>query len=143
MASILSSRSSVEVRRSHEPRLPSWSKKTLFMKPKPSDEWHQQIDFTAGQFKPSDHKFTWTLIRKHTDSYLKKKGKLSQTDIDVKLSELIEKHEARDVAVAACGHALSPAALRALLNVELNVAPATFYGLEKYLESLIAANVSN
>ncbi|KAF2688583.1 hypothetical protein K458DRAFT_293479, partial [Lentithecium fluviatile CBS 122367] len=123
-----------------EPKLPSWSKKSLFAKPRPSEEWHEQIDFTAGAHRPSEQKFQWSLVKRHTDHYIKKKGKITQAEIDVKLASLIEQHEARDVAIAACAHAMSPKAVRALLNVELNVAPTTFFGLEMYLQSLIAAN---
>jgi hypothetical protein len=120
----------------------SFSKKALFGG-KQSDEWHHQVDFTAGILRPSDSRFAYSLLQKHTDAYIKKKGRLSQQDVDIRLGILIETHDARDVAVAACAHAMSPAAVRALLNVELHVAPATFFGLEMYLESLIAANFSN
>ncbi|KAF2268921.1 hypothetical protein CC78DRAFT_331302 [Lojkania enalia] len=119
-----------------------FSKKTLFGKKK-SDEWHKQIDSTAGTLRPADQRFPWSFISKHTDYYLKKKGKLAQTDIDIRLALMIEGHEARDVAVAACAHVMSPQAIRALLNIELNVAPATFYGLEMYLQCIIAANYCN
>ncbi|KAF2471457.1 uncharacterized protein BDR25DRAFT_223658, partial [Lindgomyces ingoldianus] len=97
---------------------------------KRSDEWHHQIDFTASLLRPNDKTFPYSLIKKHTDYYLKKKGKFNQQDTDIRLALLIESHEARDVAIAACAHAISPASLRALLNVELSVAPATYYGLE-------------
>lgn len=126
--------------RDRETRFPSWSKKTLFTKTKPSEEWHQQVEFTAGTSRPSEQKFPWSFLRKHTDHYLKKKGKLSQAEIDIKLSTLIEGHGARDVAIASCAHAMSPMAVRALLSVDLQVAPATYLGLEAYLQSLIAAN---
>ncbi|KAF2792129.1 hypothetical protein K505DRAFT_326371 [Melanomma pulvis-pyrius CBS 109.77] len=121
----------------------SWAKKTFFSKIKPSEEWHQQIDFIAGVLRPSEKRFPYLLVKKHTDTYLKKKGKKTLQDTDIRLAILIESHEARDIAIAACAHAMSPASLRALLNVELNIAPATFYGLEMFLRSLIAANYSN
>ncbi|KAF2179076.1 hypothetical protein K469DRAFT_321956 [Zopfia rhizophila CBS 207.26] len=108
-----------------------------------SDEWHQQIDFTASTLRPSDKGFPWQLVQKHTNYYLKKKRNLNQQDTNVRLGILIESHEARDIAIAACAHAMSPASVRALLNVELNVAPGTFYGLEMYLQSIIAANYCN
>jgi hypothetical protein len=130
--------------RNYDKRLSSsWAKKTMFSKTKPSDDWHQQIDFTANDRRPSDTIFPWLLVMKHTDNYLKKKGKQTQTDTDLRLALLIENHEARDIAIAACAHAMSPASVRALLNVELNVAPATFFGLETFLQSLIAANYGN
>jgi hypothetical protein len=123
-----------------EPRLPSWSKRSLFATTKPGEQWHQQIDFTAGTHRPSESTFQWELIKRHTDHYIKKKGYMNQAEIDVKLSSLIEQHAARDVAIAACAHAMSPKAVRALLNVQLDVAPTTLFGLETYLQSLIAAN---
>ncbi|KAF2728195.1 hypothetical protein EJ04DRAFT_109598 [Polyplosphaeria fusca] len=120
-----------------------FSKKSLFG-PKKSDEWHQQINFTAGTLRPVDPKFPWILVRNHTDHYLKKtKGKPTQQDIDIRLALLINGHEAIDIAIAATAHAMSAPSVRALLNVELNVAPSTFYGLETFLQCLIAANYSS
>ncbi|PSN67879.1 hypothetical protein BS50DRAFT_620332 [Corynespora cassiicola Philippines] len=121
----------------------SWTKNKIFNKIKPSDEWRQQINFTAGLLHPSDENFPWALLQKHTNDYLRKKGKLSQAEMDVRLHHLIDSITARDVAIAACAYAMSSAAVRAILNVELQVAPASFYGLRTYLESLIAANGSN
>ncbi|KAF2640488.1 hypothetical protein P280DRAFT_549357 [Massarina eburnea CBS 473.64] len=121
-------------------RFPSWSNKTLFTKQKPSDEWHEQITFTAGPYSPSDPVFPWSLLRKHTDYYIKKKGKLTQGELDARLGTLIEQHERRDVAIAACAHAMSADAIRALLNVELQIAPASYKGLDSFMQSLIAAN---
>ncbi|KAF2119032.1 hypothetical protein BDV96DRAFT_369776 [Lophiotrema nucula] len=120
-----------------------FSKKSIFGGQKQSDEWHQQVDFSAHALRPSDKRFPWPILEKHTDNYLKKKGKLSQTDVDIRLALLIETHDALDVAVAACAHAMSAQSLRALLNVELNVKPASYYGLEMYLQCLIAANHCN
>ncbi|KAF2016475.1 hypothetical protein BU24DRAFT_422819 [Aaosphaeria arxii CBS 175.79] len=119
------------------------SKKSIFGGKKDSEEWHQQIEFTAGFLHPSDQRFPCELLRKHTDQYLKRKGKLTQQEVDIRLSSLIDSHEARDVAVAACAYAMSPTSVRALLNVNLSVTPTTFFGLEAHLQSLIAANGCN
>ncbi|KAH7117739.1 hypothetical protein B0J11DRAFT_570954 [Dendryphion nanum] len=121
----------------------SLGKKSIFSKKSSSEEWHDQVEFTAGIFRPADAKFPWPLVQKHTDTYIKRKGKLSQPEVDLRLSTLIEDHEARDVAVAACAHLMSPASVRASLNVGLDVAPASFYGLNTYLQCLIAANKAN
>lgn len=83
----------------------SISKKSLFGNKK-SDEWHQQVDFTAGTLRPSDKRFPWAHVKKHTDNYLKKKSKLTQAETDIRLGILIESHDARDVAIAACAHAM-------------------------------------
>jgi hypothetical protein len=119
-----------------------FTRKTLFGS-KVSDEWHRQIDVAALFLRPSDNNFPWLLLRKHTDAYLKKKGKLSQSEVDIRLGLLIVRHEGREVAIAACAHAMTPASVRAVLNVQLSVVPATFYGLDMYLQSLIAANHGN
>jgi hypothetical protein len=119
-----------------------FSRKTIFG-PKLSEEWRRQVDFTAGVLHPSDEQFPWSSVRSHTDAYIKKKGKLPQSDIDARLAVLINTHDAKDIAIAACAHAMSSASVRALLDVQLNVAPATLYGVEMYLRSIIAANYSN
>ncbi|KAF1961470.1 hypothetical protein CC80DRAFT_382277, partial [Byssothecium circinans] len=107
----------------------------LFTKSKPSEEWHEQVAFTAGHYKPSDPLFPYPFLRRHTDYYLKRKGKLSQGEVDVKLAALIDANEKkkgkREVAIAACGHAMSPAAVRALINSEVQVANASFKGLDR------------
>ncbi|KAF2647451.1 hypothetical protein K491DRAFT_614574, partial [Lophiostoma macrostomum CBS 122681] len=122
----------------------SLSKKSFFgTKHQASDDWHLQVDFTSGVLRPSDPHFPWDFMRKHTDAYLKKKGKLTQQEIDVRLGVLIDSHEVKDVAIAAAAHAMSPTSLRAILNIELSVAPTTYYGLDTYLQCLIAAHHCN
>src|SRR6186713_2660577 len=96
-------------------------KGTIFNKVKPSEDWHQQIDFTANDIQPSDQRFPYVHLQKHTDAYLKKKGRRTQQETDIRLAQLIENHEPREIAIAACAHAMSPASIRALLNVELHV----------------------
>ncbi|KAF2878270.1 hypothetical protein BDV95DRAFT_600936 [Massariosphaeria phaeospora] len=106
-------------------------------KTKYSDEWHRQIDLAAGILRPTDEEFPWQLMGKYTDRYLKRKGKLSQEEVDSRLARLIKGHEAKDIAVAACAHAVSPRAVRVVLN---QVAPITYHDLDIHLRSLIAAN---
>jgi hypothetical protein len=128
-------------------RMP-WSKKaiplkgsTLFSKAKHSEEWHYDIDATAGVLHPSDLKFPYNVVRSHTDNYLKKKGRIIQADIDVKLVIQIVSHEARDIAVAAAAHAISAGSLRAVLPVDQNVMPGSYWGLKMWLQCLIAADL--
>ncbi|KAH3982243.1 hypothetical protein HBI81_034510 [Parastagonospora nodorum] len=127
-------------------RMP-WGKKTislknsvLFNKPNHSEEWHQAIDAAAGVLHPSDPKFPYGLLREQTEVYLKKKGKISQPDADIRLAILITSHEARDVAVAAAAHAITAKSLRALLHADLNVMQGSYWGLKMWLQCLIAAN---
>jgi hypothetical protein len=82
-------------------------------------------------------------VRSHTDNYLKKEGRIIQADIDVKLVIQIVSHEARDIAVAAAAHAISAGSLRAVLPVDQNVMPGSYWGLKMWLQCLIAANDGN
>ncbi|KAF3041588.1 hypothetical protein E8E12_009004 [Didymella heteroderae] len=115
----------------------------LFNKPKHSEDWHQTIESVAGVIHPSDSKFPYHLLRQATDVYLKKKGKITQADADIRLALLIDGHEARDIAVAAAAHAITATSLRAMLHVDLNVAHGSYWGLETWLQCLIAANYGN
>jgi hypothetical protein len=115
----------------------------LFNKAKHSEDWHQAIDAIAGVLPPSDPKFPYPLLRQATEDYLKKKGKITQNDADIRLAILIESHAARDVAVAAGAHAMTAGSLRAILHVNLNVSHGSYWGLETWLQCLIAANYSN
>lgn len=115
----------------------------LFNKAKHSEDWHQAIDAVVGVLHPSDSKFPYNLLRKATDVYLRKKGKITQVDADIRLAILIDGHEARDVAVAAAAHAMAATSLRPMLHVDLNVAHGSYWGLETWLQCLIAANCGN
>jgi hypothetical protein len=128
----------------------SWSKRTvplksstLFNKVKHSEEWHRSVEATAGVLHPSDAKFPYLFLRNHTDAYLKKKGKSNQVDTDIRLSILIDAHEAKDIAIAAAAHAMTAKSLRVLLSSELNVAQGSYWGLDRWLQCLIAANNGN
>jgi hypothetical protein len=130
-------------------RIP-WSRKAiplkqsiLFNKVKHSEEWHQSIDATAGVLHPSDQKFPFGFLRNHTEAYLKKKGKINQADIDIKLGILITSHDERDLAVAAAAHAMTAKSLRALLHSDLNIMQGSYWGLKTWLRCLIAANDGN
>lgn len=127
-----------------------WMKKStplkgsmLFSKAKHREEWHQNVEATAGVLHPSDSKFPYGFVRNHTEVYLRKKGKISQADTDIRLAILVESHEARDIGVAAIAHAMSAKSLRELLHVELNVAQGSYWGLGTWLQCLIAANYGN
>ncbi|KAH9882866.1 hypothetical protein J1614_000232 [Plenodomus biglobosus] len=128
----------------------SWTKKTvplkrsvLFTKVKHSEEWHQSIEATSGVLRPSDTKFPYASLRSHTDSYLQKKAKLSQADIDIRIGILVEGHGSKDIAIAAVSHVITAKTLRSLLSAELNVAHASYWGLDTWLQCLIAANNGN
>jgi hypothetical protein len=128
----------------------SWAKRTiplkssvLFKKPNHSQEWHEEVDATVGALRPSDRRFPWGFVRNHTDTYLKKKGKISQEDADRKLSMLVQAHPARDVAIASVAHAMSTQSLSQLLLAETSVMWGSYWGLEAWLQSVIAAHEGN
>jgi hypothetical protein len=130
-------------------RIP-WGKKaiplkssSLFNKTKHSEEWHHSIEATAGVLHPSDPKFPYGFMRNHTDTYLKKKGKINQADIDIRLAIIVTSHDKRDIAVAAAAHAMTAQSLRALLHADLNVMQGSYWGLKMWLQCLIAANNGN
>lgn len=144
---------STTVERTADKRLHvSWTKKSIplkksifFNKAKHSEEWHQSIDASADILHPSDARFPYVFLHEHTDTYLKKKGKVSQTDIEARLTTLIGAHEARDIAIAAAAPFMTSGspALKALLHVDLNVMQGSYWGLETWLQCLIAANHGN
>ncbi|KAF3050686.1 hypothetical protein E8E11_010341 [Didymella keratinophila] len=115
----------------------------LFNKSKHSEDWHQAIKSVAGVLHPLDTKFPYHLLRQATDVYLKKKGKITQADVDIRLAILIDGHEAKDIAVAAAAHAITATSLRVILHVDLNIAHGNYWGLETWLQCLIAANCGN
>ncbi|OAL01822.1 hypothetical protein IQ06DRAFT_219897, partial [Phaeosphaeriaceae sp. SRC1lsM3a] len=126
----------VEVTNERRSRVP-WGKRaiplknsSLFNKTKHSEEWHYSIDATAGVLHPSDPKFPYGFLRNHTETYLKKKGKINQADADIRLVILVTSHTARDIAVAATAYAMTAQSLRALLHADLNVMRGSYWGLK-------------
>jgi hypothetical protein len=128
----------------------SFSIKSKFSSHGQSNSWHRQVSLEAGDAHPiglghvPSAAFPWASLRQLTDSYLtKKKGKSTVEDLDARLVLLIKNHSAKDVAIAACGHAMSPKALRAALAGKLNIELGDSYGLPAYLQAIIAANHVN
>jgi len=128
----------------------SWAKKAIplkstaiFKKTDHSQEWHAEVEATAGVLHPSHRRFPWGFIRNHTDTYLKKKGKISQEEADRRLSMLVQTHPARDVAIASVAHAMSVESLSQLLRAETNVMCGSYWGLDTWLQSVIAAHEGN
>ncbi|KAE9370616.1 hypothetical protein N431DRAFT_38267 [Stipitochalara longipes BDJ] len=128
----------------------NFSIKSKFSTHGQSDNWHRQVLLEAGDQHPiglgyvPNASFPWITLRQITDSYLtKKRGKNTVEDRDACLTALIRNHAAKDIAVAACAHAMSPKAVRDLLTVDLNIKPGDSYGLPSYLQAIIAANHVN
>jgi hypothetical protein len=128
----------------------AWVKKTIskkrsemFNKISHSEDWHQVVAAAAGALRPSDGNFPRGFLRNHTDVNLRKKGKISQSDVDTRLATLIQAHPARDIAIASAAHAIATKSLRGILQVDKNVAQGSYWGLDIWLQSLIAANNGN
>jgi hypothetical protein len=122
----------------------------LFQRKRQSGNWFRSVNasvadlhpVSTGQVPVSNPEFPWVQLRQHTDAYLskKKKGNLTQDEIEARLVALMQKHASKDVAIAACGHRLSPETLRALLTRDVNIDPGNVYGLRSYLQAIVAAN---
>ena len=100
----------------------------VFLGQRHSNRWHQRIDATAAGKHPglnplSDQTFPWDALRWHTEIYLGKKGTLTAEERDKRLVGLIQNHAAKDIAIAACGYAMTSQAVRNLLLSELSVIP--------------------
>jgi hypothetical protein len=100
----------------------------VFLGQRHSNGWHQRIDATAAGKHPgldplSDQTFPWDALRWHTEIYLGKKGALTAEEKDKRLVGLIQSHAAKDIAIAACGYAMTSQAVRNLLLSELSVIP--------------------
>ena len=80
-----------------------------------SDAWHKGLDTIVGLQKPTDPDFPWTALQNHTGYYLKKKKKLSQNQVEERLTKLIKGHSSKEVAIAACGHLISAGIVRDLV----------------------------
>ena len=113
------------------------------IKGRKSDTWHKNIDETVGARKPTDANFPWIALQNHTGYYLKKKGKLSQSQIDACLLNLIYNHQSKDVAIAACAHTVSAQAVRNLLATGLKLEPNIAWGPHEYLQLIATLNRVN
>ena len=82
----------------------------LFFRQRQSGNWFRSVNASAanlhpvtpGQVPVSNPDFPWIQLRQHTDTYLKKKknGNLTQDETDTRLVTLMQKHAAKDVAIA-------------------------------------------
>ncbi|MCJ1294460.1 hypothetical protein MMC34_006018 [Xylographa carneopallida] len=107
-----------------------------------SGHWHQKIDSIAAGKHPLEvglkettdlipvlnATYPWTQLRLQTDLYLKTKSQLELPQRDGRLAALFLEHGAKDVAMAACGHAMSPQTLRKMLTDNLNTGVHNYCG---------------
>ncbi|KAL8796361.1 MAG: hypothetical protein Q9195_001268 [Heterodermia aff. obscurata] len=111
------------------------------IKGRASHTWHQNINNTVGPRKPTDPDFPWIALQNHTGYYLKKKGALSQSQIDERLIALVKIHQSKDVALAACAPSLSVCTIRRLLSDDWEKYKSdSATPLEEYLQAIVATN---
>ena len=113
------------------------------IKGRDSGTWHKTINDTVGLKRPTDADFPWIALENATGCYLKKKGKLSQIQIDERLLALIQNHPSKEVAIAASAHILSTPTIRDLLVNGFRVESDGALGIEEYLQVIIAAGHVN
>ena len=109
-----------------------------------SHAWHQKIDNSVGPRKPTDPDFPWIALQNHTGYYLKKKGTLSQAQIDERLTALVKIHPSKEVAIAACAHSLSVCTIRRVLSDDWEKYKSdNATTLDEYLQAIVATNHVN
>jgi hypothetical protein len=87
--------------------------------------------------------FPWDQLNRHTESYLKKKGKIGQAERDKRLRNLIKKHGILHVSVAACARFMSPESVKSLLADELQKATNDETKFPQFLQATAAAHHEN
>lgn len=115
------------------------------------DRWHRQVSTTAANHFPlmlDNHinpLYPWEQLREHTNLLLQKEGSLTLEQKDNILASLIRKHDAKYVALAACGHYLSTQTLIQLLRNELLVSAqkSDRNDLTSYLKMILIASHVN
>ena len=107
------------------------------------DAWHKNINDTVGLRRPTDPDFPWIALQNHTGYYMKKKGKLSQDQVDERLLILIKTHPSKEVAIAACAHTMSARIVKNLLINDFKVGSDGADGalaIQDYLQVIVATN---
>lgn len=110
-------------------------------------DWHQQIETAAAGVSPIEpdllvpnQSFPWLQLQMYTDRYLNKMGQLTSLERDARLVALVDRHAAKDVAMAASAHAMSPQIARQILSTHLSVQPGIINGLSTLLRTIIVTN---
>ena len=118
----------------------------LFSKHGKSDAWHKNIAATASSkygatteslLLEQNFPSSWPELRQHTDTYLAKKGNLTQQDKDERLVALVRKYPDKELLLAAVIHALTAEATRNLLLSDFKAEPGT-PGYLIYLQAIQA-----
>jgi hypothetical protein len=111
-----------------------------------SELWHRNVDATAGGQHPitegpaDNPNFPWNQLQLHTIFYLKKKRNMTPEQRDSCLTLLLQKHAAKDIAIAACAHAMSPQAVRNFLISGKIIEPNEYH---QFLQTVYAAGKIN
>ena len=103
-----------------------------------TDAWHTGVDSIVGLQQPTDIHYPCIALQNHTDYYFKKKKKLSKKQIEEQLTALIEGHQRRVDAIAACGHLL-PAPIVRNLVIRRVIPPINEYESCDFFKCVISA----
>ncbi|OCK81698.1 hypothetical protein K432DRAFT_294905, partial [Lepidopterella palustris CBS 459.81] len=114
-----------------------------------NNKWHKQIEEISSGWTPNNPEYTTdqcypsVQLRVPTDAYLASRARLSPDEREACLVELVKGHHAKDTAIVACAHALSPQTLRGLLRGELQVSAGSYSGALTYLRVIEIAYQAN
>ncbi|KAF2420005.1 hypothetical protein EJ08DRAFT_32250 [Tothia fuscella] len=106
----------------------------------------RKVDKIAGGLHPLDAQFPWNRLRDYVDRCVKRQRSLRIPEgLDRLLTVFIISHpqELKDVAVAACAHALSTETTLTLLNGHLRFGSTDFEALPVFIQILMAINHVN
>ena len=105
--------------------------------------WHKNINDTVRGRRPTDADFPWIALQNQTGYYMKKKTKLSTTQVDERLLALIQNHPSKAVAIAACADRISTEVIRNLLVKDFEIEPDDPLNNEEYLQVIVATKHVN
>src|SRR2546423_9674201 len=111
--------------------------------------WHQEIGVAIVGYrtlnaKPEQPPYCPLIqLQEHTNTYLRKVGRLTIGEQDAHLTTLVREHQDKDVAIIACAHALSPHCVRHLLRGELLADAHDRLRTSSYLRTLVATHHAN
>ena len=111
-----------------------------------ASNWHENVTGLVGHARPATSPlpgddfglFPYAQLQVFTKGYLGKK-KRTEGEQDELLLDLIQKHDCKEVAFAACATHLSIGAVQHTLETAFAVDHHTFDGLESYLHAFVAA----
>lgn len=100
--------------------------------------WNKELDFIAGGRSPDKIDFPWGDLHRCMRDFVKKKSLRSQAQVDKALLAIIDSHETKAVALAACARLMSDAVCTDCLVKELRVSRSGETAYRHYLRCIVA-----